>query len=164
MNALEKVLEEIKDIKSKAPESRNRDYTTGYLCGLSVAEGIIRSHMDETNEDVFEFDFSNIRSFKCRCGRRYVNTCKAGWIPVSERLPEEYDSIFAKFKGTDKWSNVMFEKKSDEVNVTVEFEDGTRKTGTSYILDGGWRCEKENRFAKQKVVAWQPIPEPYNGE
>ena len=24
-----------------------------------------------------------------------------GWIPVSERLPEEHDSIFAKFKGTD---------------------------------------------------------------
>lgn len=26
-----------------------------------------------------------------------------GWIPVSERLPEEHDSIFAKFKGTDNW-------------------------------------------------------------
>lgn len=25
------------------------------------------------------------------------------WIPVTERLPEEYDSIFAKFKGTEKW-------------------------------------------------------------
>lgn len=26
-----------------------------------------------------------------------------GWILVSERLPEEHDSIFAKFKGTDNW-------------------------------------------------------------
>lgn len=24
-----------------------------------------------------------------------------GWIPASEGLPEEHDSIFAKFKGTD---------------------------------------------------------------
>lgn len=62
MNALKKILEEIKDIKSKASESRNRDYWTGFLCGLSVAEGIIRSHMDETNEDAFEFDFSNVKS------------------------------------------------------------------------------------------------------
>ena len=32
------------------------------------------------------------------------------WIPVSERLPEEHDSIFAKFKGTDNWKRGMFEK------------------------------------------------------
>ena len=25
------------------------------------------------------------------------------WIPVSERLPEEKETIFAKLKGTDKW-------------------------------------------------------------
>lgn len=25
------------------------------------------------------------------------------WIPVRERLPEERDSMFAKFKGTSKW-------------------------------------------------------------
>lgn len=34
-----------------------------------------------------------------------------GWIPVKERLPEEHDSIFAKFKGTDNWKRGMFEKK-----------------------------------------------------
>lgn len=33
-----------------------------------------------------------------------------GWIPVSERLPEEHDSIFAKFKGTNNWKRGMFEK------------------------------------------------------
>lgn len=27
------------------------------------------------------------------------------WIPVTERLPEEHDSIFAKFKATEKWKN-----------------------------------------------------------
>ncbi len=84
MNALEKIIEEIKDTRSKAPESRNHDYCTGFLCGLTVAEGIIRSHMDETNEDVFEFDFSNVKSFDCQCGRRYVNTCKDDWIFVSK--------------------------------------------------------------------------------
>lgn len=25
------------------------------------------------------------------------------WIPVTERMPEEQESIFAKYKGTDKW-------------------------------------------------------------
>lgn len=83
------------------------------------------------------------------------------WIPVEERLPEEHDSIFAKFKGTSKWNGAMWEKQSDEVNVTYELEDGTRKATTSYTLDGVWKLEKESKFVKKKVVAWQPLPEPY---
>lgn len=85
-----------------------------------------------------------------------------GWIPVSERLPEEHDSIFKKFKGTHKWVTGMFEKESDKVNVTIEFEDGTRKTTTSYTLDGEWKLE--NRLVKMKVIAWKPFPDPYKGE
>ena len=86
------------------------------------------------------------------------------WIPCSERLPNEHDSTFAIYKGTHLWSKSMFEKVSDPVNVTYEFEDGTRKTGTSYTLDGKWKIEKENRIAKRKVIAWQPLPTTYKGE
>lgn len=32
------------------------------------------------------------------------------WIPVTERLPEEYDSIFAKFKGTEKWEKACSQR------------------------------------------------------
>lgn len=83
------------------------------------------------------------------------------WISVEERLPEEHDSIFTKFKGTSKWNGAMWEKQSDEVNVTYELEDGTRKATTSYSLDGVWKLEKESKVVKKKVVAWQPLPEPY---
>lgn len=48
-----------------------------------------------------------------------------GWIPVSKRLPEEHDSIFAKFKGTSNWKRGMFEKTSKYVIATVVFDDGT---------------------------------------
>lgn len=92
---------------------------------------IIRSYMDEMNND--------------------------DWIPVEERLPEEHDSIFA----TSKWDGAMWEKLSDEVNVTYELEDGTRKVTTSYTLDGVWKLEKESKVVKKKVVAWQPLPEQY---
>ena len=85
------------------------------------------------------------------------------WIPCMERMPEERESIFKKAKGTDKWDPEMFESISDDVNVTVEFEDGTRKTMTSYTTDGKWSCEKEYRI-KMKVIAWCPLPEPYKGE
>ena len=83
------------------------------------------------------------------------------WIPCSERMPEERDSMFAKFKGTEKWDGAMFEKISDDVNVTVEFENGTRKTKTLHTVDGKWNGGQ--RGVKFKVIAWQPLPEEYHG-
>ncbi len=83
------------------------------------------------------------------------------WIPCSERLPKEHDSIFAQFKDTDQWSGAMFEKISDDVNVTVEFENGKRKTKTLHTIDGKW--SEGNRGVKFKVIAWQPLPEEYHG-
>ena len=75
-----------------------------------------------------------------------------GWIPCRERLPEEHDSMFAKFKGTEKWDSAMFEKISDDVNVTVEFENGKRKTKTLHTVDGKWNGGQ--RGVKFKVIAW----------
>ena len=81
------------------------------------------------------------------------------WIPCSERMPEEHDSIFAKLKGTEKWHTAMFEKTSDDVNVTVEYENGERLTTMMHTIDGIW--DANNRFMKRKVIAWQPLPESY---
>lgn len=78
MNILEKVLEEIKDLKEKQ-NSSNQDYATGYLSALSTVEGIISG--------VKEND---------------------GWIPVEERLPEEETEVLCCFEnGTVQslWQN-----------------------------------------------------------
>ena len=78
-----------------------------------------------------------------------------GWIPCSERLPEEHDSIFAEVKGTDKWRDGMFEKTSDDVNVTVKYENGTVKTKTMRTIDGKWNIDS---VLKCEVTHWQPLP------
>lgn len=82
-----------------------------------------------------------------------------GWIPVSERLPEEHDSIFAKFKGTDNWKNGMFEKTSKYVIATVMYDDGTILAERAHTTDGIWKTEKP--VLGEKVIAWKPLPEPY---
>lgn len=92
---------------------------------------------------------------------RRVEIDKNGWIPCSDRMPDEHDSIFAKFKNTEQWNNSMFEKCSNDVNVTVEFEDGTKMTKTTHTIDGVWKVDK---FIKQKIIAWQPLPEPWEGK
>lgn len=84
------------------------------------------------------------------------------WIPVEERLPEEHDSIFAKLKGTDQWHKGMFEKVSDDVNVTIEYSNGERKTITMHTKDGQWSVR--NTFISFKVISWKPLPEPMRKE
>lgn len=141
MSVLEKILEEIEEAtyQEDAPIYLGDMEVDGYVRESKVKE-IIRSNM----ADVPDTDND--------------------WIPCSERLPEEHDSTFAIYKDTHLWSKSMFEKVSDPVNITYELEDGTRKTGTSYTLDGKWKIEKENRVVKKKVVAWRPLPEPYRVE
>ena len=85
------------------------------------------------------------------------------WIPCEVEMPKEHESMFAKFKGTNKWSGGMFEKTSDEVNVTIELDDGSRITRTTHTIDGKWSVEI-NSWVKQKVIAWQPLPQPYKKE
>lgn len=87
------------------------------------------------------------------------NEKENGWISVSQRLPEEHDSIFAKFKGTDNWKRGMFEKTSKYVIATVAFDDGTVLVEQAHTTDGIWRTDK--KVLGGTVVAWMDYPEPY---
>jgi hypothetical protein len=86
------------------------------------------------------------------------------WIPVTKNMPEEHDTMFAKYWGTDKWNNYMFRKRSDKVEVTVELDDGTRCTDASRTYDGKWDVEEKCGFVHTKVVAWHYMSEPWKGE
>ena len=79
------------------------------------------------------------------------------WVKCSDKMPEEHDTIFAKFKGTNKWKSAMFEKMSEDVRVVVVFEDGTRMVHHSYTVDGKWDIEK--KLPKRTVTHWMPNPE-----
>ena len=116
-------------------------------------------------------EIANIHTDKCRAEselrkageiiRKLRKNMEQRWIPVSERLPEEHDSIFAKWKGTAKWNPAMFEKTSDEVLVTISDEGGKRTTRTAHTLDGKWSCDLLKANASYKVIAWRTLPEPY---
>ena len=81
------------------------------------------------------------------------------WIPVSERLPEEHDSVFAELYGTNKWDSGLWRTTSDRVFVTIKYDDGIKIVKNSCLRDGEWRDEKLNN--RCKVIAWMPLPEPY---
>lgn len=65
---------------------------------------------------------------------------KTGWIPVSERLPEDSELV-------------LFSTKTDRVFEGRFFADNT---------DHQWYAFRDETFAWNNVViAWMPLPEPY---
>lgn len=85
------------------------------------------------------------------------------WVPCSESLPEEHDSIFAKFKNTSDWKNGMFEKTSNHVIATIKYEDGSTIVEEAHTSDGVWKYNNK-AILNGNVIAWMPLPEPYRGE
>ena len=82
------------------------------------------------------------------------------WIPCSERLPEEHDSFFVNFKGTEHWRESMNEKNSDPVLATIEYKNGRRKVYLMRTIDGEWDTVGL-ALKNGKVLAWQSFPEPF---
>ena len=149
MQELEKILEEIELEKKRISLSRDcsNEHAIIEISLLEKIEDIIRKHMN--NGERFEFDFTNVKSFDCQCGRHYVNTGAEnndGWIPVEERLPEEPKE------------NPEFEGKKIELYfVTVK--------GTKYPFRAIWNGKFfTDGWNKCNVIAWRPLPEPYRPE
>lgn len=113
MNVLEKILEEISIIKTRY-ESGNHDFIfkKSALCTIVEVESIIRSHMDEVKND--------------------------GWIPVSERLPEETGYYLVTLK-----RKLPNEDYSDRVVVLYNKDDNSFMSYNNLI------------------IAWQPLSKPY---
>ena len=80
------------------------------------------------------------------------------WIKCEKDMPKEHQTIFAKFKGTDKWKDTMPETISDHVLVTIEFKDGSRITRDAQTVDGKWKIDIV--MPDCKVVSWMPHPAP----
>lgn len=78
------------------------------------------------------------------------------WIPVTERMPEEY-----KWIGTEHFETTI----SDEVYVTIEVPSGERITKHMCFQNGSIPAFKQRSidafYKGGKAVAWKPLPEPY---
>lgn len=78
------------------------------------------------------------------------------WISVEDYMPDEHESIFAKYYGTNKWNDSMFINRSDNVLVVEVYEDGSKKVGVAHTCDGEWRYDIP--IIKRKIIYWMKMP------
>ncbi len=147
-NVLEKILEEIED---HAIEFKSFGMCDDYV-SVGWAKDIIRSHMGDVP--------------KCReCSRRkfymqgYEDGKKNdGWIPVSEKLPEDDDMRFYMCIVENHEEDLpMFCQYDSEYGFGF-WHDIYDSTSLGFV-DTVFKTNDELGY--EKVVAWQPLPEPY---
>lgn len=78
---------------------------------------------------------------------RYKEEYNNGWIQCSERLPRDYEEVLADVRG------IGFDSSKDAEMVGYFFKSGKwfYSHGMQYLVNG----------EKTKVIAWQPLPEPF---
>lgn len=169
MKAFEKIIERLEEYEENNTQNRSDDdYELGQFSACETAIEIVNQVASEYKPHVIaeikidKEDLEEIASEKVKELREQMSD---NWIPVSSgKLPEEHDSIFAQYKGTDKWNDAMFEKISETVNVTVSDKKGKGTTTHAHTVDGKWVCDLLKCNKSYRIIAWQPLPEPYQSK
>ena len=80
----------------------------------------------------------------------------SGWIPCSERLPEDGGYYLVTYH---EWSKGNFLPKYNDTYVRrMHYQKSERFTGWNYPVCVDDRAENDTN---REVIAWQPLPEPF---
>lgn len=151
MQELEKILEEIGELRGQAgSECTSEDHyiKKAWEHCLDRVVGIIRKHMNDSQCG----ECSRRRWYQI--GYKDGKRMNDGWIPVQDKLPEDDVDVLITYADID-----------DEIYTDICI------TTYGYAYLGGnkldlkeWRSPFEYFRSNYKVIAWQPLPEPYRSE
>ena len=155
MNVLEKILEEISEVEKEYVTGHKVLYALGATGMATEISGIIRSHMNEVPN--------------CgECNRRkwyqigYEDGKKdKDWISVEDRLPEDDDMRFYMCIVENHEEDLPMSCQYDSEYGFGFWHDIYDSTSLGFV-DTVFKTNDELGY--EKVVAWQPLPEPYKEE
>lgn len=88
---------------------------------------------------------------------KYMSNCKRmndGWIPVQDKLPEDDVDVLITYADID-------DENYTDICITTY---GYAYLGGNKLDFKEWRIPFEYFRSNYKVIAWQPLPEPYRPE
>ena len=88
---------------------------------------------------------------------------KTGWIPVSEKLPEDIKPVIVTWKNIDPKSYYQYIVGKHFIG-TAHYKGGKwfwYSSVTEDLLAEYGRCDSEEFDEAIEVIAWMPLPQPY---
>ena len=134
MQELEKILEEMKEIK----DGNRKEKLYAKYPPNSKNQGILNAYSQGYEDGTDNFYNATVEII-----RNHMND---GWIPVEERLPEEWEKVIV-------WYEYF---RYGEYNRMYE------TYGIGWQYDGHWAGDVSG--TKARCIAWRPLPEPYRLE
>ena len=131
---------------------------------LNLAISALEKQEQAENEwcpDCAEYDKENhcchrftkvIRQTVEECKREWANE---GWIPVTERLPEEYGEYRITWKTSCSKKRLIAD---------AEYEPENEYDAVNREFIGKWLLEDNMYYPDVEVIAWKPIEKPYKAE
>lgn len=109
--------------------------------------------INPNKEDIAEFNAYK----KCiEIVKEVAEEYNGGWIPCSERLPEESGYYLVTYHD---WSDGNFLPKYDDTYVRrLHYQISEHFVGWNYPKNVDDRAEND---CHKEVIAWQPLPEPF---
>lgn len=120
--AFEKILERLEDLQNNLTSQTegNIDLQVGVINGVMYSKKIVQEVAEEYNN---------------------------GWIPCSERLPDEGQDVLV-------WFEYFRYGNYNRLFQTM---------GISYVYNGKWSgfVNGSSGWSQLRIIAWQPLPEPF---
>ena len=124
-----------------------------FNANIDVGDGTVMNHNLIVRDTAIEIVKQEAEKFGTD-----INVVSNGWIPCSERLPEESGYYLVTYHN---WSDGNFLPKYNDTYVRrLHYQISEHFVGWNYPKNVDDRAEND---CHKEVIAWQPLPEPYKG-
>ena len=159
LDAVNSLIDRFERILSDIRESRVDDS----VCGLCEYDGAYMGQSGDWCNECPGFEKDDCFRLSDECRKRWLESvelpsAQPGWIPCSERLPEEDTEVLISYRYKEG------EGDTDHVNIDITSYGTTCFGGREIHTLKEWRQPFDYFHANYEVIAWIPLPTPYREE